>query len=243
MASKRGREGPGEINAGSMADIAFLLLIFFLVTTTMDMDSGILRKLPPPVPEDQDPPDVPENRVYKVKVNFKDQLLVNGEPMHISELKEGAKEFFTNPQNRDDLPKRQKVTASTCQEAIKKAKQALAQDSSNQDARQQLKKAEDRLEVVKTIGPYKKLPDDALISLRNDRGSSYDIYIQVQNELQAAVNELRHEFSMEKFGIPYDELKPNRNSEHRPMVLAVRKVYPQRISEAEPLDVKGKGGS
>ncbi len=241
---KKDRGGVGEINAGSMADIAFLLLIFFLVTTTMDMDSGILRKLPPPVPEDYKPPDVADKNVYKVKVNFKDQLLVEGERMHISNLKQGAKDFYTNPQNRDDLPTRKRVTKASCREAIKEAKQVLAQDSSNQDARKQLNDAKERLKVVELIGPYEKLPDDALISLRNDRGTSYDTYIQVQNELQAAVNELRHEFTMREFGIPYDELKPNQNPDHRPMVRAVRKVHPQRISEAEPIDVgsRRKGG-
>ncbi|HKL40128.1 MAG TPA: biopolymer transporter ExbD, partial [Cryomorphaceae bacterium] len=80
-----------EINAGSMADIAFLLLIFFLVTTTMDQDIGILRQLPPPVPEDLDTPPVKKRNVYEVLVNSKNQLLVENERMDIRDLKEGAK--------------------------------------------------------------------------------------------------------------------------------------------------------
>src|SRR6056297_1242700 len=86
-----------EINAGSMADIAFLLLIFFLVTTTMDTDKGILRILPPPIDEeDPDPPEVKDKNVYIVLVNANDQLLVEREPMRIENLKDGAMEFLTN---------------------------------------------------------------------------------------------------------------------------------------------------
>ena len=63
-----------EINSSSMADIAFLLLIFFLVTTTMDVDSGLLRKLPPPIdPEAPKPPPVKERNVFAVLVNRNDQ--------------------------------------------------------------------------------------------------------------------------------------------------------------------------
>ena len=72
-----------EINAGSMADIAFLLLIFWLVTTTIDSDEGIQRQLPPIVPPVENPPVVKERNVYVVLVNGKDQLLVEGEIMDI----------------------------------------------------------------------------------------------------------------------------------------------------------------
>ena len=80
------RELP-EINAGSMADIAFLLLIFFLVTTTMDTDGGLTRKLPP-MPEEQleDLPEVKQRNVFEVLVNANDQLLVEGELLLVSDL-------------------------------------------------------------------------------------------------------------------------------------------------------------
>lgn len=94
-----------EINAGSMADIAFLLLIFFLVTTTMDTDTGLGRLLPPMPPEDtEEPPPINERNVFIVLVNSQDKLLVEGEPLEISRLKEKAKEFIANPANREDLP-------------------------------------------------------------------------------------------------------------------------------------------
>ena len=83
-----------EINAGSMADIAFLLLIFWLVTTTIESDMGIKRQLPPPVPPDIDIPQAKEQNVFNVKVNFLDLLLVEGKPLDIKDLKNKAKSFL-----------------------------------------------------------------------------------------------------------------------------------------------------
>jgi biopolymer transport protein ExbD len=92
-----------EINASSMADIAFLLLIFFLVTTQIVEDKGILVKLPP---WSDDPPEVIDlisRNVFSVLVNANNQLLVRGEPADINELRERAKEFIMNPSQREDL--------------------------------------------------------------------------------------------------------------------------------------------
>lgn len=171
------RESP-EINAGSMADIAFLLLIFFLVTTTMDVDSGIARKLPP-MPDDEtiiDDADINKRNIFIVMVNANDQLLVNDELLDISDLKEKAKKFVNNNGR---------------------------------------------------VATLSVSPDKAVISLQNDRGTSYDLYIQVQNELAAAYNELRDAKSMSDYGTKYDNLVDDKQKE-------VRKAYPMRLSEAEP---------
>ncbi|TRO64335.1 ExbD/TolR family protein [Christiangramia sabulilitoris] len=85
-----------EVNAGSMADIAFLLLIFFLVTTTIETDSGISRKLPPWQPEEVEPPVIKQRNIFTVLVNSNNQLLVEDEEMELSELKEAAVEFLDN---------------------------------------------------------------------------------------------------------------------------------------------------
>lgn len=92
-----------EINAGSMADIAFLLLIFFLVTTTIVEDKGVLVKLPPWSEEEPDITQLKKRNVYSVLVNANNDLLVREQPMRISDLRENAKEFISNPLQREDL--------------------------------------------------------------------------------------------------------------------------------------------
>ena len=181
MASSR--RGLPEINAGSMADIAFLLLIFFLVTTTMDVDTGIARKLPP-MPEEElqeEDPQIHAKNIYVVLINTNNQLLVEGELMDISQLRNGAKEFIDN-NGRD------------------------ANSSEN--------------------------PEKAIISLQNDRGTEYMTYIRVQNELAAAYNELRNKAALNKFGERYDNLNKTQKKK-------IRKMYPQKISEAEPKNIEG----
>ncbi len=229
-----------EINAGSMADIAFLLLIFFLVTTTMDTDIGILRQLPPPVPDEMEkPPEVKERNVYEVLVNSNDQLLVESQRMDLRDLKDGAKEFYTNPNNSPDLPELVWVTRAAVTENVSRLKNAISQGGDNiNDLKTKLESWEDKQTALDLIGDYRELPGSALISLQNDRGTSYDMYIAVQNELSAAVNELRNELSQEKFGVPYNELNPLDDTD-KPKIKAIRAVYPQRISEAEPKDIGG----
>lgn len=183
-----------EINAGSMADIAFLLLIFFLVTTTMDVDSGIVRRLPPMPEKDADIPEVKERNIFNVLVNKNDRLFINKGWGDIRTLRADTKEFLANPQNLETLP-------------------------------------EKKVETIPFLGDYPV--SKGIISLKNDRGTSYDMYIQVQNELTAAVNELRDELSRQKFGKPFSEL------EDQDLVNAIQKAIPMSISEAEPEDIGG----
>ena len=184
-----------EINAGSMADISFLMLIFFLVTTTMDVDSGIVRRLPPLPEKDAEIPIVRERNIFSVLVNKNDNLLVENQWGDISTLKERTKEFLSNPSNREDLP-------------------------------------EKKVEDIPYLGEFPV--SRGIISLQNDRGTSYDMYIQVQNELTAAVNELRDELSKQKFGLSYDNLSDQN------IITAIQKAIPMSISEAEPADIGGK---
>lgn len=100
--AKKTRKAP-EVNAGSMADIAFLLLIFFLVTTTIDVDKGVLVKLPPWSDEPPEEMKLNTRNVYSVLVNANDQLLVRGEPQSVKTLKDNAKEFIMNPKKLDNM--------------------------------------------------------------------------------------------------------------------------------------------
>jgi len=188
------RRATPEINAGSMADIAFLLLIFFLVTTTMDVDSGITRRLPPPVETPEDIK-IKERNVLNVLVNKNDRLLVDGKPGDIRTLKDVAKRFMT-PVFPDDP-----------------------------------KFPETELVNIPMLGDVHI--SKGVISLKNDRGTSYDMYIRVQNELARAFNELRDELSSRRFGLKYSALTDEEQ------IKAINEAVPMRISEAEPENIGG----
>lgn len=191
-----------EINAGSMADIAFLLLIFFLVTTTMDTDTGLIRKLPPPPEENPEDIDVKQRNIFEVLVNANDQLLVESEYIQVSELRAKAKEFIKGDKNNPEMP-------------------------------------EFKVEDVPVFGAIEV--SKQIVSLQNDNGTSYEMYIKVQNELIAAYKELRNELAQQKFGKSYDELVAQSESSEtiEQQMKAIKAIYPQRISEAEPKTVGG----
>lgn len=185
-----------EINGSSMADIAFIALIFFLMVTTMDKEEGISRLLPPIPPEDQKMEDLKVNRrnIIQVKINSNDRLLAGSQPMDVSQLKDKIKEFMTNPYDDPNLPEKE-------------------------------------IQDIPGLGPVPV--SKGVISLQNDRGTTYQAYITVQNELIKAINELRDDFSMKTFGKKYAKLDEDQQE-------MVRKAIPQKISEAEPKDVKKK---
>ncbi len=193
--AKSKRSVPG-INSSSTADIAFILLIFFLVTTSMDTDRGLARQLPPP-PQEQDPEDiiVKERNVLAVRLNANNQLMCGSDYIDVSELKARAKEFITNPTDDPNLPE-------------KHAKQ------------------------INFFGNV-MVTDKHVISVQNDRGTSYKAYFNVQNELIAAYNELRNELAQSQFNKKYNECSEEEQD-------AIREYYPQKISEAEPKNYGGK---
>ena len=179
---------------GSTADIAFLLLCYFLMTTTMGDQSGLQRRLPP-IPDSEQVQDQKVNRrnIIIVRINSADKLFAGSEAMDISFLKEKIKEFLTNPTNDPNLPEKEPVEANG-----------------------------------KTY-----MKSKGVISLQNDRGTSYQAYIAVQNELVKAVNELRDDFAMQEFGRKFSRLNEDQQE-------VVKKVVPQNISEAEPKDTGKK---
>jgi biopolymer transport protein ExbD len=184
-----------EINAGSMADIAFLLLIFFLVTTTMDVDTGITRKLPPPVENNDDDIEVKDRNVLKILINSHDRLLIDGKPGNVLTLKQKAKDFMAIHPNDETYPE---------------------YDS----------------KLIEELGIERNM-SKGVISLKNDRGTSYEMYIKVQNELAAAFNEMKDELSQELFGVKYTQLVDETK------IKGINKAVPVRISEAEPEDIGG----
>ena len=184
-----------EINAGSTADIAFLLLIFFLVTTTMDVDSGITRKLPPPVEDNVEDVIVKNRNVLKVLINSHNRLLIDGKPGDISMLKNKVIDFMSIHPNNDSYP-------------------------------------EFSLKHIDELGLDMQM-SKGIISLKNDRGTSYNMYITVQNELASAFNEMKNELSLKLFGLNFTQLIDKNK------IKGINKAVPIRISEAEPENIGG----
>lgn len=186
-----------EIPSASMADIAFMLLIFFITATSMDVDSGLERVLPQMPPENQEQDDTPpikERNVFTVLLDQYNRLMVEGEIIRVEDLRERAKEFLTNPNDLETLP-------------------------------------ETKPTEIPLLGEFPVTK--GVISLRNDHGTQYGTYLAVQNELVAAVNEVRNELSTQKFGKKYADLTSEQKE-------AIRDAIPSRISEAEPKTIGGK---
>lgn len=228
-----------EINAGSMADIAFLLLIFFLVTTTMDQDIGIPRMLPPPPDPNQEITKVIklERNVFEVLANREDRLLVKKKDAKIEDLKRMATEFYTNPRNSDELPTQVVISTAGCNGKIGEFKNRLTKATDTDERasiNNKIRKWKARRDAAELLGgSYITVNENAIISLRNDKGTSYQLYTQVQNELQAAVNDLRNELCMEKFGVPFSELDKTVVEDFE-KIKAIRLARPQRITELNP---------
>ena len=170
------RETP-EINAGSMADIAFLLLIFFLVTTTMNVDSGISKKLSEKPPPDYKPPIIKEKNIFEVNINRNNELLVEGDIMKIADIKEAAIKFIDNG-GGIGKPGEDGTPGTPCDYC----KGERSESSSDH-------------------------PNKAIISVQSDRGTEYSTYIQVQNELLKAYTVLRNRLSQERYGMSYIDLE------------------------------------
>lgn len=192
--AKKKKKVPG-LNASSTADISFILLIFFLVTTSMDTDMGLARRLPrPPEPDQEDATmDIKSRNILFVRLNAAGQLWVKDETTSgygdIATLRQHVINFVKNEANDSKLP-------------------------------------EKHVKNIDLLGQC-FVTDKHVISVQTDRGTPYDVYFQVQNELVAAYNELRNELAKEKFGRAYDYLTDEQQA-------AVRSYYPQNISEAEP---------
>jgi len=213
MGKSKGRKV--EVPMASLADIAFLLLIFFLVTTTIASDKGIALLLPPKPDPNQPPPDITKNQrnIFKVNVNSSDRVLVEDEPLQdLTKIREMVKEFVMNfgeasPENQDLLN-----TLSVSQRNFVMT-QGRKPDSSDS-------------------------PTEAVVSFKTDRGTSYDIYLAILDEIMGAYDEIY----AERVGITSEEF---RNLDKKDPVQSqiydrAREGIPRNVSIAEPTKIGGE---
>ncbi len=178
MLIKKTKRDDAEVPGSSLADIAFLLLIFFLLVTTIDVDTGIGMVLPPKPEENVEPPPVKERNMLKILVNAEGLVLMDETPTAIEDVKRKVKEFV---------------------------------DNNGQDP---------NLSVS---------PDKAIVSIKTDRQTPYNIYIDMLDEVMGAYAELRNQAAQARFGRNYDQLDDESAAAEE-----IKNLYPKKISIAEP---------
>jgi biopolymer transport protein ExbD len=169
------REDP-EVGGAGMADIAFLLLIFFLPVTTIDVDTGIGLQLPPAPEEEQEPPPIKERNMLKILVNSQGMVLINEESTPVPQVKEKVIDFVTN----------------------------RGEDPNLSDS-----------------------PDNAIVSIKTDRQTPYNVYIDMLDEVMGAYADIRNQAAQQEFGKNYGQLSDEQQEK-------VNDLYPKKISIAEP---------
>ncbi len=190
--ARRAKKTPG-INGSSSADIAFMLLIFFLITTSMDTDKGLLRRLPPLAPKQQKdkPVEINERNVLRLLVNRRDEVVISkGKeiiPIDIEDLKDRAVEFIMNPKNDPTLPDKE-------------------------------------VRTLPILGDREVVISGYAISLKSEIESSYQAYVNVQNELLRAYSEVWEIYAQAQFSKSYEDLTTQEKK-------AVTEAYPIHISE------------
>lgn len=171
------RNFKNEVNPSSMADVAFLLLIFFLVSTTINIDRGILVRLPP-WSEISDPAKISDRNLCRILVNKNDQLFVRNKEIELDMLSSYIVDFINNPNSNPKLA---------------------------------------------------KSPIKAVVSLQNDRATSYTAYLDVYNEIKTAYRLLRDEKAQLIYGIPFEACNSIQQKQ-------IASAIPLNISESEPSD-------
>jgi biopolymer transport protein ExbD len=246
------REIP-EINAGSMADIAFLLLIFFLVTTTMDKDTGILRQMSVKfeMPPDFKPPDVAKRNLMKIQANAQGQLMIRKELAQLSDVREFVKDFYLSnmlDEINPEMPRYNLISRELCLDSIASINRYIAAIGDNQETLTDFKMAErkeyeKRLKVIETLGKsYREIELVAAVQIELQTRTEYELLVSILNEIKAAINDLRDEKAKELFGISYRVMvqqsttNPDKEAEYADCIQLIEILIPERIVELKPAD-------
>ncbi len=244
------REVP-EINAGSMADIAFLLLIFFLVTTTMDKDQAYIRTIPKLLENPPPPPPIQKRDVLEIQANQQNRLMVRGQIIEPDDISEKVKEFYLSNRRVNDLksdfPLYSDVTISFMEAEIdrvtKEVEDLEAQAATDMATykRSMLTEMEKKLKALKLYkkSPMREISSQANIRIKTQQLTSYSLFTKIQSEIQEALYDLRNEESMELFGISYGVLKKRaetnlEDKESADRVELLKILFPDRIIEVTP---------
>jgi biopolymer transport protein ExbD len=241
-----------EINAGSMADIAFLLLIFFLVTTTMDKDQAYLRQIPKPILSDIIPPPVSERNVLAIKSNSNNQILIREEIIDMERISDKILKFYQSNEKKNiepDFPFYARVSNADINSQVKAIEKQLEELEANPDTPKEFidvkyQELDAWLKKKNSLALYGGdiLPEiDGQANIRIEVASTtrYEVFAKIHSEIEEAISELRNKESIRIFNVPYAVLK-RKNSldaaqlEEKDKLELLDLLYPSRIIEVTP---------
>lgn len=247
------REIP-EINAGSMADIAFLLLIFFLVTTTMDKDQAYIRSIPkrvevPPT----DLPEVEKRNIFPIRANSNNELMVRTEMMqNPDDISERVIEFYTKNEKKNDptndFPMYSRISMQEIESQLRAAEAAAEEVENTPGAMQdiidfkwrQVDEWENKKKALKLYGKP-ELPEihfQAHIRIEVQQATEYALFAKIQSELEEAIYELRDRAAQDVFGESYGTIQRrysmDKDKVDKDKMDLLKILYPDRFIEVTP---------
>jgi biopolymer transport protein ExbD len=217
-----------EINASSMADIAFLLLVFFLVTTTFSKEKTVTERLPQKAPETIDPPIVNPKNVLEIVANKNDQILLENEYAEISDIPEKVREFYVHDKALEltTWPETKLINKGVIDSEIARLNAEGKIDSIDGWTK--------KYETVKVLGSYIEMSPKAIITITVDNSTKFKTYLGVYDAILNGINSLREEMCQEKFDRPYNSLN-DKIEEDKVIKDAIDVAYPKRIMKAKNL--------
>jgi len=240
-----------EINAGSMADIAFLLLLFFLVTTTMDKDQAYIRNIPKKIDVPPSDVKVQERDILAIRANNQNQLMVRGEifsdPTKISEF---VLKFYQTNEKVNDLENNFPMYSTTTMELCDQNMANLDRQIEEAEKVGNTKMAEfflnsydewnKKKNAIKLYGKseLRELSVQAHIRIEVQEATAYSIFTQIHNEIEEAIFELRDKECMRLFNESYGLLKrrfaQDSDPKDKSKIELLEILYPARIIEVTP---------
>ncbi len=227
-----------EINASSMADIAFLLLVFFLVTSTFLKEKVMDERLPQKT--DQPGVKIKPYNVFEILANKNDRILVEGdieinEGSEVEEISELVQEFYIHPASESEVkwPKINLITEQQSQDSVAALEVRLATDPENEIYKMDLNTWSKRLATCKILGgSYNEISEKAVVAITLDNTTKYETYIKVLDGILSGLTKMRNDLCQEKFQRDYTSLSKE-IEEEKAIIDAIEMVYPKRIFKAK----------
>ena len=185
--------------------------------------------------KEENPPEIPviQRNIFEISVNFRDQVAVEGKYIALEQMDKELRDFYTNPNNgRSDMPELKRISKSKLETLLIQNEYALQQDSENKSLNSNVEKIKGQLQAIEYFGEYNQLPKIAFVAITTDQKSSYNRFVEIYNQIEATINELKNEASLQYFSKPMHELD-EKLEEDRNKLRALRLLYPKRIVTPE----------